>query len=133
MRNGTLNHYQYKTKTGGSKTMYKFDREAYDRRMEWYLDARFGMFIHWGLYALPARHEWVKTNEKITEEKYQQYKAQFDAPYRSSEPTDEEKDARIEAGNLAAAYSKMQKFVLQQSNKHHQETIRMLRRAIHES
>ena len=31
--------------------MYKFDREAYDRRMEWYRDARFGMFIHWGLYA----------------------------------------------------------------------------------
>ena len=32
--------------------MYKFDREAYDRRMEWYRDARFGMFIHWGLYSL---------------------------------------------------------------------------------
>lgn len=69
----------------------------------------------------------------MLEEKCQQYKAQFDAPYSSNEPTDEEKDARIEAGNLAAAYSKMQKFVLQQSNKHHQETIRMLRRAIHES
>lgn len=69
----------------------------------------------------------------MLEEKYQQYEAQFDAPYSSSEPTDEEKDARIEAGNLAVAYSKMQKFVLQQSNKHHQETIRMLQRAIHES
>ena len=22
---------------------------------------RFGLFIHWGLYALPARHEWVKS------------------------------------------------------------------------
>ena len=69
----------------------------------------------------------------MLEEKYQQYEAQFDAPYSSSEPTDEEKDARIEAGNFAVAYSKMQKFVLQQSNKHHQETIRMLQRAIHES
>ena len=29
-------------------------------RMKWWTDARFGMFIHWGLYALPARHEWVK-------------------------------------------------------------------------
>ena len=36
--------------------MYKFDREAYDRRMEWYRDARFGMFIHWGLYAIPAEY-----------------------------------------------------------------------------
>lgn len=65
MRKGTLNHYQYKTKTGGSKTMYKFDREAYDRRMEWYRDARFGMFIHWGLYAIPARGEWVRSTEQI--------------------------------------------------------------------
>ena len=28
---------------------------------------RFGMFIHWGLYALPARHEWVKSSEGITD------------------------------------------------------------------
>ena len=45
--------------------MYKFDREAYDRRMEWYRDARFGMFIHWGLYAIPARGEWVRSTEQI--------------------------------------------------------------------
>ena len=31
------------------------------------------MFIHWGLYAMPARHEWIKTNEKIPEEKYEKY------------------------------------------------------------
>ena len=30
----------------------------------WFRAARFGMFIHWGLYALPARHEWVKCYEK---------------------------------------------------------------------
>ena len=38
---------------------------------------RFGMFIHWGLYALPARHEWVKSREKITDENYQRYFANF--------------------------------------------------------
>lgn len=43
------------------------------KRMEWWTDARFGMFIHWGLYALPARHEWVKSNEHITNEAYQKY------------------------------------------------------------
>lgn len=42
-------------------------------RMEWWVNDRFGMFIHWGLYALPARHEWVKNYEKLTDEKYQQY------------------------------------------------------------
>lgn len=30
--------------------MYQFDRKEYEKRMEWYQDARFGMFIHWGLY-----------------------------------------------------------------------------------
>ena len=35
-------------------------------RMEWWTKARFGMFIHWGLYALPARHEWVMSNEKMS-------------------------------------------------------------------
>ena len=39
----------------------------------WFRHDRFGMFIHWGLYAMPARHEWVKTNEKIPEEKYEKY------------------------------------------------------------
>jgi alpha-L-fucosidase len=43
------------------------------QRMKWWTDARFGMFIHWGLYALPARHEWVKNHERLTNEQYQKY------------------------------------------------------------
>ena len=42
-------------------------------RLKWWTDARFGMFIHWGIYALPARHEWVKHNERLTNEQYQKY------------------------------------------------------------
>ena len=42
-------------------------------RMAWWTDARFGMFIHWGLYAMPARHEWVKRYERLTNEDYQKY------------------------------------------------------------
>lgn len=42
-------------------------------RMQWWTDARFGMFIHWGLYAMPARHEWVKKNERISDIDYQKY------------------------------------------------------------
>ena len=57
--------------------MYKFDREAYDRRMEWYRDARFGMFIHWGLYAIPARGEWVRSTEQIPKEDYMKYFEEF--------------------------------------------------------
>ena len=46
-------------------------------RMKWWTDARFGMFIHWGLYALPARHEWVKNNERMTNEQYEKYFEMF--------------------------------------------------------
>ena len=39
----------------------------------WFTRDRFGMFIHWGLYSMPARHEWVKNHECITEEHYDKY------------------------------------------------------------
>ncbi|MBR8537425.1 alpha-L-fucosidase [Carboxylicivirga sediminis] len=42
-------------------------------RMAWWTHDRFGMFIHWGLYALPARHEWVKMRERMDDEAYQKY------------------------------------------------------------
>jgi len=44
----------------------------------WFVQDRFGLFIHWGLYALPARHEWVKSAEKIDNGTYQKYFAHFD-------------------------------------------------------
>lgn len=44
-----------------------------NQRMLWWTNSRFGMFIHWGLYALPARHEWVKNRERMTNEQYQKY------------------------------------------------------------
>jgi alpha-L-fucosidase len=47
-------------------------------RTDWFVQDRFGMFIHWGLYALPARHEWVKSYELINDEVYQRYFDHFD-------------------------------------------------------
>ena len=47
-------------------------------RMKWWTEARFGLFIHWGLYALPARHEWVRSREKMSDEAYARYFAHFD-------------------------------------------------------
>jgi alpha-L-fucosidase len=40
---------------------------------DWFVHDRFGMFIHWGIYALPARHEWVKNRERIRDGDYQRY------------------------------------------------------------
>ena len=39
---------------------------------------RFGMFIHWGLYTIPARGEWYLSREKITIKEYQKYFDEFD-------------------------------------------------------
>ncbi len=44
---------------------------------KWWVQGRFGMFIHWGLYALPARHEWVKSRERTSDEDYKRYFAHF--------------------------------------------------------
>ena len=46
--------------------------------MDWFVKNRFGMFIHWGLYAIPARGEWVRSVERISVEDYQQYFDEFD-------------------------------------------------------
>ena len=40
------------------------------QRMAWWTHGRFGMFIHFGLYAVPGRHEWVKSREAMTSEEY---------------------------------------------------------------
>ena len=34
-------------------------------RMKWWRDARFGMFIHWGLYSVIGRHEWAKLANRL--------------------------------------------------------------------
>ncbi|HGJ66639.1 TPA: alpha-L-fucosidase [bacterium] len=47
--------------------------EDRDRRMQWWREARFGMFIHWGLYAQIGRHEWVMNRERIPMEQYEKY------------------------------------------------------------
>ena len=41
--------------------------------MQWFQQARFGMFIHWGIYAIPARGEWVKQQESIHDSEYQPF------------------------------------------------------------
>jgi alpha-L-fucosidase len=40
-------------------------------RMRWWHDARFGMFVHWGLYAQLGRHEWVMNRERIPVAEYE--------------------------------------------------------------
>jgi len=53
-------------------------KEQKEKRMAWWTNDRFGMFIHWGIYAVPARHEWVKQRERISDTDYQKYFDHFD-------------------------------------------------------
>ena len=43
----------------------------------WFTHDRFGMFIHWGLYSMPGRHEWIRNYEEIPNEDYEKYFEQF--------------------------------------------------------
>jgi alpha-L-fucosidase len=47
------------------------------RRMKWWHEARFGMFIHWGLYSVMGRHEWVMENEAIPVSEYETLARRF--------------------------------------------------------
>jgi alpha-L-fucosidase len=57
----------------------------HDLRMQWWRDARFGLFIHWGLYAVPAGEwkgetdhgEWIRTSAQIPIEEYNQFVTKF--------------------------------------------------------
>ena len=49
-----------------------------DDKKQWFVHDRFGMFIHWGLYSLGARHEWLKNREEIDDQGYQKYFENFD-------------------------------------------------------
>jgi alpha-L-fucosidase len=56
-----------------------------DSRMQWWREARFGMFIHWGLYAIPAGEwqgrtshaEWIRDTARIPVAEYEKFRDQF--------------------------------------------------------
>jgi alpha-L-fucosidase len=60
--------------TGAPTTSTIEDRQ---RRMKWWHQAKFGMFIHWGLYSTLARHEWVMENEGIPVSEYEKLARNF--------------------------------------------------------
>lgn len=64
--------FSYAQKKIGTETA-----EQKKQRLSWWVNDRFGMFIHWGLYSLPARHEWVKNRERLTDDQYKFYFDEF--------------------------------------------------------
>jgi alpha-L-fucosidase len=55
------------------------DSLLYRERMKWFQEARFGMFIHWGLYALLGRGEWTMFQDRIPVAEYRRLAKRFKA------------------------------------------------------
>jgi alpha-L-fucosidase len=85
-----------------------------DPRLDWWREARVGLFIHWGLYAIPAGEwngrtdygEWIRSNAKIPIDVYDRFQAQFN-------PTKFDPDAWVRMAKQAG----MQYIVI--TTKHH--------------
>lgn len=81
------------------------DKEARAKRIEWFQKARLGMFIHWGLYAIPARGEWVMTTEQISKQDYQKYFDEFNPDsYNPAKWAKTAKDAGMKYAVLTAKH-----------------------------
>lgn len=67
---------------GAARTRKQQSQQTYaatrDRRMAWRRGARFGMFMHFGLYSVPSRGAWVMAIEEIPAQKYAELAAGFD-------------------------------------------------------
>jgi alpha-L-fucosidase len=49
-----------------------------DPKLDWFTHDRLGLFVHWGLYALGARHEWLMNRERIQTNTYERYARYFE-------------------------------------------------------
>lgn len=73
--------------TSRAQTIAPETPEEHDARMQWWRDARFGMFVHWGLYAIPAGEwngketpdigEWIMSHANIPVPEYEQLAPRF--------------------------------------------------------
>ncbi|NLV73991.1 MAG: alpha-L-fucosidase [Chloroflexi bacterium] len=65
------NHVDVKERNMNDQAYLDATAKTRDARMQWWREARFGMFIHWGLYSQLARHEWVMNRERIPIAEYE--------------------------------------------------------------
>jgi alpha-L-fucosidase len=81
---------QTATRAGDADSLNPYANETpeqHNARMQWWREARFGMFIHWGVYSVPAGTyhgkriggigEWIMFNAKIPVAEYRQFAAEF--------------------------------------------------------
>ncbi len=72
--------------TADEKTQDKSAATSSSDRLAWWENDRFGMFIHWGVYSVPAGEyngtknhaEWIQLTARIPNSEYEKFDAQFD-------------------------------------------------------
>jgi len=55
------------------------EQEATGAALRWFVEARYGLFLHYGLYSILGTHEWVQFFEKIPVAEYEKLKDRFTA------------------------------------------------------
>ncbi len=74
---GQTDEQRSAAKTANSDPTLAPDLLLPDKDKVWWRDAKFGVFIHWGLYAIPARGEWYMYNEQVPPEEYAKLAQRF--------------------------------------------------------
>jgi alpha-L-fucosidase len=59
-----------------AQSQYRPPPENLEAR-RWFQDAKFGLFIHWGVYSVLGKGEWVMNNDKMTISEYEKLPPQF--------------------------------------------------------
>ena len=70
---------------GASAQTYK-PTEANLKTRQWFEDAKFGLFIHWGVYSVLGEGEWVMNNKKMTIAQYEAGSPRASIPPSSTPP-----------------------------------------------
>ena len=66
-----------KTQATTAPSLRAETKQEHDARMKWWREARFGLFIHWGVYAVRGHGEWAQWNEQIPVDEYAKLADQF--------------------------------------------------------
>ena len=83
----------------------QFAKDPRAAALEWFEEARFGLFMHYGLYSIPARGEWVMFHEQIPVAEYEKLKEQFHPDHFDADfITDLAKEAGMSYVNITSRH-----------------------------
>ena len=70
-----------------------------DRRVAWWREARFGMFIHFGVYSVAGRGEWARFSEQTPQREYAKLAEHFTPDPKAPEEWVDRKSTRLNSSH----------------------------------